>query len=85
VPRDRPGSGGIRHQGRSSIRIAAAQYASNDYRKLLRDWHMESSMRRKGDCRDNAVTETLFGTRLQAKGDAEQGQGQSHFPEDTGY
>ncbi|MEC5293370.1 MULTISPECIES: IS3 family transposase [unclassified Aurantimonas] len=39
-----------------------SQYASNDYRKLLRDFKMESSMSRKGDCWDNAVTETLFGS-----------------------
>jgi len=42
--------------------VESAQYASNDYRKLLRDFKMESSMSRKGDCWDNAVTETLFGS-----------------------
>jgi putative transposase len=42
--------------------VESAQYASNDYRKLLRQFKMESSMSRKGDCWDNAVTETLFGS-----------------------
>jgi len=62
------------HSGRNS------QYASNDYQKLLRELRMESSMSRKRDCWDNAVTKTLFAslkgerlhgmrfsTRLQAK------------------
>ena len=40
----------------------SAQYASNDYRKLIASFKMESSMSRKGDCWDNAVTETLFGS-----------------------
>jgi transposase InsO family protein len=39
-----------------------SQYASNDYQQLLRDFKMESSMSRKGDCWDNAITETLFGS-----------------------
>jgi putative transposase len=39
-----------------------SQYASNDYRQLLADFKMESSMSRKGDCWDNATTETLFGS-----------------------
>lgn len=30
-------------------------YASNDYRKLLRDFKMESSMSRKGESLDNPV------------------------------
>ena len=37
-------------------------YASNDYRKLIAAFKMTSSMSRKGDCWDNAVTETLFGS-----------------------
>ena len=54
--RRQPAAGLIFHSDRGS------QYASNDYRKLLRDFKMESSMSRKGDCWDNAVTETLFGS-----------------------
>jgi transposase InsO family protein len=54
--RRHPGPGLIFHSDRGS------QYASNDYRKLLRDFKMESSMSRKGNCWDNAVTETLFGS-----------------------
>jgi len=42
--------------------VRGSQYASNDYRKILRDCKMQSSMSRKGDCWDNAVTETLFGS-----------------------
>ena len=59
------GSGGIRgHPGSGLIfRLdRGSQYASNDYRKLLADFKMESSMSRKGDCWDNAVAETLFGS-----------------------
>ena len=54
--RRHPAAGLIFHSDRGS------QYASNDYRQLLRDFKMESSMSRKGDCWDNAVTETLFGS-----------------------
>ncbi len=52
--RRHPASGLIFHSDRGS------QYASNDYRKLIAGFKMESSMSRKGDCWDNAVTETLF-------------------------
>ena len=54
--RRHPAPGLIFHSDRDS------QYASNDYRKLLRDFKIESSMSRKGDCWDNAVTEKLFGS-----------------------
>ena len=54
--RRHPAPGLIFHSDRGS------QYASNDYRQLLRSFKMESSMSRKGDCWDNAVTETLFGS-----------------------
>ena len=54
--RRHPAPGLIFHSDRGS------QYASNDYRQLLREFKMESSMSRKGDCWDNAVTETLFGS-----------------------
>lgn len=54
--RRRPGAGLIHHSDRGS------QYASDDYRKLLKDYGMQMSMSRKGDCWDNAVMESFFGT-----------------------
>jgi transposase InsO family protein len=54
--RRHPAPGLIFHSDRGS------QYASNDHRQLLRSFKMESPMSRKGDCWDNAVTETLFGS-----------------------
>jgi len=54
--RRHPAPGLIFHSDRGS------QYASNDYRKLIAAFKMTSSMSRKGDCWDNAVTETLFGS-----------------------
>jgi putative transposase len=38
------------------------QYASKSFRKKLADYHMIQSMSRKGNCYDNAVTETFFKT-----------------------
>lgn len=37
-------------------------YASGDYRKLLQENNMQCSMSRKGECHDNAVAESFFGT-----------------------
>ena len=37
-------------------------YASGDYRKLLKDNGLLCSMSRKGQCLDNAVAESFFGT-----------------------
>lgn len=37
-------------------------YASGDYRKLLKDHGILCSMSRKGECHDNAVAESFFGT-----------------------
>ena len=37
-------------------------YASGSYRKLLKDNHLLCSMSRKGECHDNAVAESFFGT-----------------------
>ena len=54
--RRKPGKGLIHHSDRGS------QYASHDYRQLLRDYGMQMSMSRKGDCWDNAVMESFFGT-----------------------
>ena len=38
------------------------QYASQAFRKLLKSHGIEGSMSRKGDCWDNAVVESFFGT-----------------------
>lgn len=37
-------------------------YASNDYQKLLKENDLLCSMSRKGECLDNAVAESFFGT-----------------------
>ena len=37
-------------------------YASGDYQQQLRDYALISSMSRKGECLDNAVAESFFGT-----------------------
>jgi putative transposase len=54
--RRHPASGLIFHSDRGS------QYASGDFQKQLSAFDMLGSMSRKGDCWDNAVTETLFGS-----------------------
>jgi putative transposase len=54
--RRRPAMGLIFHSDRGS------QYASGDFQKQLSTFAMRGSMSRKGDCWDNAVTETLFGS-----------------------
>jgi len=54
--RRRPGNGLIHHSDRGS------QYASDDYGNLLKSYGMQMSMSRKGDCWDNAVMESFFGT-----------------------
>ena len=51
-----PVSGLIFHSDRGS------QYCSDDVQKLLKAYGALSSMSRKGDCWDNAVTESFFGT-----------------------
>jgi putative transposase len=38
------------------------QYAAGDYRRLLRDWGVIPSMSRRGNCYDNAVSESFFAT-----------------------
>jgi putative transposase len=52
----KPASGLIVHTDRGS------QYASNDYRKLIKDYRMVASMSRKANCWDNAVIESFFKT-----------------------
>jgi transposase InsO family protein len=41
------------------------QYACDDYREMLRVNGMQVSMSHKGDCYDNAVMESFFGTLKQ--------------------
>ena len=54
--RRQPGKGLLHHSDRGS------QYASDDYRNLLKDYGMQMSMSRKGNCWDNAPMESFFGT-----------------------
>jgi transposase InsO family protein len=51
-----PQPGLIHHSDRGS------QYCSSDYRKLLDQFHMKTSMSRKGNCYDNAPMESFWGT-----------------------
>ena len=57
----RPGAGLVVHSDRGS------QYASKDYRQLLKAHGFVGSMSRKGDCWDNAVAESFFGTLKQER------------------
>lgn len=54
--RRKPAPGLIFHSDRGS------QYCSNDFQRLLKTHGIKSSMSRKGDCWDNAVAESFFGT-----------------------
>jgi putative transposase len=54
IQRRRPGQGLMIHSDRG------VQYASNDFRTLLRQHHFVQSMSRKGNCWDNAVAESFF-------------------------
>lgn len=54
--RRRPGEGLLVHSDRG------AQYASADFRKLLKDKKFIQSMSRKGNCWDNSVAESFFHT-----------------------
>lgn len=57
----RPSPGLIVHSDRGS------QYASKAYRHLLQTHNLLGSMSRKGDCWDNAVAESFFGTLKQER------------------
>lgn len=57
--RRRPLAGLIHHSDRGS------QYASKEFRQLLDVHGFKGSMSRKGDCWDNAVVESFFGTLKQ--------------------
>jgi len=52
----RPASGLIHHSDRG------AQYCADDYRKLVDQFGMLSSMSRKGNCYDNAPMESFWGS-----------------------
>lgn len=51
-----PHSGLIFHSDRGS------QYASGDFRSVLKEYRIAASMSRRGNCWDNACSETLFGS-----------------------
>lgn len=57
----RPEPGLIVHSDRGS------QYASKDYRRLLKAHGFVGSMSRKGDCWDNSVAESFFGSLKQER------------------
>lgn len=57
----KPKSGLVVHSDRGS------QYASHDYRKLLKLYGCVGSMSRKGNCWDNAVAESFFGSLKQER------------------
>lgn len=54
--RRKPAQGLIFHSDRGS------QYCSHAFQKTLKDYKMKSSMSRKGNCWDNAPTESLWGS-----------------------
>jgi len=56
LARRRPGAGLLHHSDRGS------QYTSQGYQDLLKQHEIEISMSRKGDCYDNALMESFFGT-----------------------
>jgi transposase InsO family protein len=58
------GRGALRRELTRLLRrlVEPGQYASGDFQKQLVTFGMKGSMSRKGDCWDNAVTETLFGS-----------------------
>lgn len=56
VTTQRPGNGLIHHSDRGS------QYCAHDYQKMLRQFDMQPSMGRKGNCWDNAPMESCWGS-----------------------
>ena len=56
IRRRRPGAGLLHHSDRGM------QYACGDYRDLLQEHGIQCSMSRRGNCYDNAVMESFFGT-----------------------
>lgn len=61
VWQQKPLSGLIVHSDRGS------QYASKEYRELLKMHHYVGSMSKKGDCWDNSVIESFFGSLKQER------------------
>lgn len=59
--RRRPAAGLIVHTDRGS------QYCGHEFQKALKAYGMRSSMSRKGDCWDNAPTESLWGSLKRAR------------------
>ena len=55
--RRRPPKGQLIHHSDRGV-----QYASHAFRKLLKAHGIDGSMSRKGDCWDNAVVESFFGS-----------------------
>jgi transposase InsO family protein len=51
-----PGAGLLHHSDRGS------EYASQSYQELLHQHHIQISMSRKGNCYDNALIESFWGT-----------------------
>ena len=55
-----------RHPGKDAGLIfhsdRGSQYASDDFRNVLKDYGITASMSRRGNCWDNACSETLFGS-----------------------
>ncbi len=55
-----------RHPGKQSGLIfhsdRGSQYTSEDFREALKDYGMTASMSRRGNCWDNACSESLFGS-----------------------
>lgn len=56
VRNKRPAPGLIHHSDRGS------QYCADDYRKLVKQFGMQVSMSRKGNCYDNAPMESFWGS-----------------------
>lgn len=56
IERRQPPAGVIHHTDRGRL------YAANEYRQVMMDHEIVPSMSRKGDCYDNAVSESFFST-----------------------
>jgi transposase InsO family protein len=53
----------LRSTEQSSVATTeSGQYASKDFKDVLIEYGITSSMSRKGNCWDNACSETLFGS-----------------------
>lgn len=57
----RPRAGLVHHSDRGS------RYAGKAFRRLLKAHDFKGGMSRKGDCRDNAVIESFFGSLKQER------------------